>query len=350
VDARPMRWCDVVSKPHVALMPVVVSAPHVSGGWREEALLGGVAAGCAAMLTNPLDVARVRLQLRRDATCHSGPLRVMARVARDEGPAALTKGLGFSLAYNAVLNSTRFAAFHALSDAHELGLPAPVAGVLAGSVAGALSSPLAKARTLQQRAADTNVSPLRALITAPFHGSLSWAVRNGGHTGIIFSAYAVCKRAATDAFPSMPAPAIHVAASLQAAVLSCIIMNPVDTVATRMYNATVGVHSSVGVPARYASALDCFAITVAEEGYRALYRGLLANIMRVVPHTVLTFTLMELLRSQLRRSEHGRDGGGTLPRAVTLACGQHGLAFAEQRVALPSIAVCADPFDFQPVE
>lgn len=352
LDARRSRtWVRAMS---ARLPSVSTPQPSLESAARlaEEAALGGLAAGCAAMITNPLDIARVRLQLRREAEGVGGPLRVITRAVREEGPVVLTKGLGFSVAYNVVLNSTRFAAFHALSDAHECGMPAPVSGMIAGTVAGIISSPLAKARTLQQRAllgAGANVSASQTFLTSPFHGSLSWGVRNGGHTGIIFSVYASSKSFLTDALPSAPAPVIHVAASLQAALISCIVMNPVDVIATRMYNSALSAHTAAGGAAVYSSPMACLVTTVAKEGYIGLYRGLSANIMRIMPHTVLTFTLMELFRSCLRR----REPAGS---AVQTACGPReappALLSESDASGAPPLPLFVDPFDFpvQPID
>lgn len=321
----------------------------------EEALLGGVAAGCAAIFTNPLDVARVRLQLQREAETVGGPLRLIARAVRDEGPAVLTRGLGFALPYNALLNSTRFAAFHALSDANECGLPAPISGLIAGCVAGVVSSPLAKARTLQQNAValDVRTSPMRVLLSDPFHGSLSWGVRNAGHTGIIFTVYSASKAFLGGVLPDAPPSAIHMAASLQAAVISCVAMNPVDVIATRMYSSSVGVHSSVGRAPAHTSPIACLVATVAGEGYRGLYRGLTANILRIMPHTVITFTMMELLRSWLRRREQASfqaalaAASRTQPEEPVLYTSWFTPVDEPFATASMPIDLFADPFDVQ---
>jgi hypothetical protein len=68
-------------------------------------------------------------------------------------------------------------------------------------------------------------------------------------------------------------------------------MNPVDVVGTRFFR-----QSACPDSRPYNSALDCFEKTVRAEGARGLSRGLGANLARVVPHTVLTFALVESLR------------------------------------------------------
>lgn len=55
----------------------------------------------------------------------------------------------------------------------------------------------------------------------------------------------------------------------------------IDTVMSRMYNQSGNL---------YASALDCFVRTVRTEGPLALYKGYLAHLARILPHTVSSFT------------------------------------------------------------
>ncbi|KAJ1626168.1 mitochondrial carrier domain-containing protein [Pavlovales sp. CCMP2436] len=274
--------------------------------WRlhplEEAVCGASAAGVACLFSNPLDIARVRLQLTTGRL--DGPLRVITRAVKAEGVVVLTRGLGFALGYNAVFNFARFGVFEVLSGKFEQDRLVAVYGVIAGGLAGFLSSPLAKARTLRQRAGlgvngalEPRATALQTLRHHPFHGSLLWAVRNGGHTGIVFSMYSLAKSVLTKEMPGASTPLVHVAAALQASITSCVLMNPIDMVSTRMYSQALEV--------TYSSPLDCMRKTVAVEGVGALYRGLTANVLRTVPHTVITLSLMELLRSTLRDSALG---------------------------------------------
>jgi hypothetical protein len=189
-----------------------------------------------------------------------------------------------------------------------------VSGALAGLTAGYIASPFAKARALRQRAGASlgqpgYISAWKALSTRPMHGSLSWAVRNGGHSGVIFTVYDHAKTAVVEAWPAAPTTVVHVSASLLAAAVSALAMNPVEVVATRMFNQSSAPQpNNEGAP--YTSPLNCLRRTVAEEGVRALYRGLAASITRIVPHTVLMFTVMETLRRRL----HAQPQRHSLPQ------------------------------------
>lgn len=79
----------------------------------------------------------------------------------------------------------------------------------------------------------------------------------------------------------------HLAASLGAACASCFLMNPLDVYCTRLFHSS----ATPSAPAAGAGA-----------GLRALfYTGLGANMLRTVPHTVLTFVIAGALRQRLEQ-------------------------------------------------
>ena len=47
---------------------------------------------------------------------------------------------------------------------------------------------------------------------------------------------------------------------------------------------------------RYASTLDCFRKTIQAEGLVGLYKGWLPQWLRIGPHTIVTFVVLEQLR------------------------------------------------------
>ena len=51
----------------------------------------------------------------------------------------------------------------------------------------------------------------------------------------------------------------------------------------------------------YLGAADCLWKTVANEGFGGLYKGWSAHFLRVAPHTVLTFVLLEALKSRFAK-------------------------------------------------
>lgn len=197
-----------------------------------------------------------------------------------------------------VLNSTRFSLFHALDSDGRCG---PVAsGFLSGGIAGFISSPLARWRTIRQAGEPSSGLSARALLVAsPFAGAPAWALRNAGHTACIFSFFEATRRRleASDAMRDKPTSAVHLAASLVAASLSCILMNPLDVYCTRVFHASGG---AAGAAAEAKSSIDSAGAGKGPISLRRLLRtslrGLSANLLRTVPHTVLTFLCIDVFR------------------------------------------------------
>jgi hypothetical protein len=69
--------------------------------------------------------------------------------------------------------------------------------------------------------------------------------------------------------------------------VSVLCVNPVDVVRTRLYNAP---------PGRYTGGADAAAQLVALEGGRAFYKGALTHYLRLGPHMVLVFGILEQLK------------------------------------------------------
>lgn len=66
-------------------------------------------------------------------------------------------------------------------------------------------------------------------------------------------------------------------------------MNPMDLVATRIYNQTKGTNQL------YSGPIDAFIKIRRTEGIRGLYKGAFSHYLRVGPHTTLTFVFFEKL-------------------------------------------------------
>lgn len=65
---------------------------------------------------------------------------------------------------------------------------------------------------------------------------------------------------------------------------AAVMATPADVITTRVMNQPI----CDGKPAYYKNSVDCFHKTVANEGFRALYKGFLPIWMRLGPHS-LTF-------------------------------------------------------------
>ena len=82
----------------------------------------------------------------------------------------------------------------------------------------------------------------------------------------------------------LPPTARHLLASLGAAAVSCVVMNPVDVACVRRFHATADASKSGAKPP--AGACSAW--------YGSLFRGLWVSLARTVPHTMLTLTSLSI--------------------------------------------------------
>ena len=267
-----------------------------------EAFLGAAASAGACLLSNPIDIIRVRLQLA-SANTHQGGVAVARSLFMNGG---MRSGLPAAMAYNVILNGTRFSLFHALDSEGGILDGRPMSsGLLAGSIAGLLASPLARLRTIQQAGTvRTATCALRELAVAPFAGATVWSLRNAGHTATIFALYRMSMEHLETSTMSTSPTALHLASSLFAASASCLLMNPLDVLATRAFHTPPkGVRQRSALRSAIPSVLPLQTVQpssapTVSAAVATAYRGLGANLLRTVPHTVLTFVFVELLRGR----------------------------------------------------
>ena len=72
-----------------------------------------------------------------------------------------------------------------------------------------------------------------------------------------------------------------------AAAVSVAFVNPVDVTRTRLYNAP---------PGRYSGGVDAAVALVRTEGWLAFYKGATTHFLRLGPHMVLVFGILEQMK------------------------------------------------------
>jgi solute carrier family 25 protein 34/35 len=309
-----------------------------------ECACGALATMGACCFSNPVDVLKSRLQVqgelaRTPSRRPYGSLpRSLVRIVRAEGARALQKGLVPALSYNAVLNCVRFGAYERLTQAsgarrdsrraRDAGKNLGAAS-LSGMLGGAVASPLAMVRTRMQISASSSATRvgtqhrtpglLRGLQQIRAHGLRGLlagagpqALRVGCGTSAQFLVYDAAKARLLAAWPLVEGSAapVHLLAASAAAVATSLAINPLDVVATRMYNQPAG--AGEGGRRLYTGSLDCVLRTVRTEGVAGLYKGLAANVMRQLPHQIVTFVLLEQLRERLAPDPEPRRRRGVL--------------------------------------
>ncbi|KAI9019068.1 mitochondrial substrate carrier family protein [Hyaloraphidium curvatum] len=283
----------------------------------ERYVYGGLACMIAATVTQPIDLIKVRLQLQKTSSGppkYKGMFSGMVLVVKEEGIRGLFRGLPPSLLREATYSAIRLGLYDQLRSKYVLKTDENgvnhgqetlwkkiVAGMISGGLGCALCSPSDLIKVQMQALTPTG---------KPVHPSMAAAVRTivarSGVPGLWAGVGPNSLRAMFLTASQLPSYdhtkhlllqsgfswakeglPLHAVCSMVAGFVSSVVTCPVDVVKSRVMNDTKG---------EYRNALDCVVKSVRNEGPLCLYKGLLANWLRLGPHSLVTFLALEQLR------------------------------------------------------
>ena len=278
------------------------------------------AASTAVLFTNPIDVAKTRLQLQGELArrgeaprLYSGPFDCMAKTARVEGVRGLQRGLATAIVREALLNFFRVGMFEPVLHAyHPEGGRAPLwkkiaAGITTGATAALVANPLDIMKTrMQAQASGANAAVGHQHNFSGVADGFKSLLREEGARGLWkglppsvlrlalgssgqLASYSQIKEWALGQGYS-DGPALHLATSFASVVFGVTAMNPVDVIRTRVYN------QPAGEARLYKNALDAAVKIARHEGVLAFYKGWGAHYLRGAPHVALLFVFLEQLK------------------------------------------------------
>ena len=273
-----------------------------------------IAPAMAALVTNPADVAKTRLNMDRELQPANAPRRYRGildcwrQTYSSEGVAGLQRGLGFVLVRESSKNAFRIGLYEPTvavlqtCRGDSASVPAPIAvRVVAGMSTGALSAlicnplDLLKTRLQLEGSRETASVAMRQLVAAQGawtlwrRGALANMCRSAMATGVALPVNARLKEAAqgTPAFVRRPALR-DLCAALGSSAITAFVINPLDLIRTRLY-ANNAAYGGGGV-------LQCACRIATIEGPLAFWKGCGAAFLRIGPHQTLTLTLIGMLR------------------------------------------------------
>ncbi|CAO1638979.1 unnamed protein product [Sympodiomycopsis kandeliae] len=319
----------------------------------DHAFAGITAGAVATVCMNPLDLIKTQFQVNTNNVTSKGGFGLVRNgtqiitnmytalniIVKTDG----WKGLYRGLSPNVVGNSASWGLYflwytmikeHMAQDLAQDGSArlSPGQHLLAASESGALTALLTnpiwvvKTRMFTSKTADLN-SPYKTLASSLSHiyrhegirglyrgaGLALFGVSNGA---IQFMAYEQLKRSRSDAIlKSIPNPTNlspegqvklpnyeYVIISGTSKLLAIIMTYPYQVVRSRIQN-TSNIYSS--------SVTKCIKMTYNMEGYKGFYKGMSANLIRILPATCVTFVVYEnvswFLKGQAKKSEKERD-------------------------------------------
>lgn len=277
----------------------------------------GTAACVADMITFPLDVAKVRLQIQGEGAAalksqiavKKGMFSMMMNIVQKEGPKSLYNGLCAGLQRQMCFASVRIGLYDSVKNYYSNlasgTLPAGHVGlrILAGITTGGMSVIFAQPTDVvkvRMQAQVTGMAPryvgtmsaYRTIaIEEGMKGLWKGTLPNITRNGIVNAAELVCydlikefilrKQLMTDNVPC------HFTSAFAAGFCATVVASPVDVVKTRFMNSHHG---------QYAGAFDCAIKMFKEGGLTSFYKGFMPSFIRLGSWNIVMFVTYEQLK------------------------------------------------------
>ncbi|PSR90559.1 mitochondrial carrier domain-containing protein [Coniella lustricola] len=291
-------------------------AQRVAPSMRYPFWFGGSASSMAACVTHPLDLVKVRMQMRT-GNMPSGMLGTFQYIVRNNGVSGLYAGLSASLLRQITYSTTRFGIYEELKSrlTKKNGGAQPSFPVLVGlscfsGFIGGISGNAADITNVRmQHDAALPVEKRRnykhaldgMLRMAREEGLMSWfrgmlpnSLRAAAMTASQLASYDTFKKMLIGYTPMSDNLATHFTASFMAGVAAATVTSPIDVVKTRVMSAS---GKSISIPALLKDLL-------AKEGPAWMFKGWVPSFLRLGPQTICTFVFLEMHRNAYRKFQH----------------------------------------------
>ncbi|EDW35861.1 GL16987 [Drosophila persimilis] len=287
-------------------------------------VLGGVAAMGAGLVTNPVEVIKIRMQLQGELAArgsHAQPyknvLQAFVAVAKNDGILGLQKGLAPALCFQFIINSIRLSTY---TRAVEKGwvhnkkgeisfLRGMFWGALGGVVGSYCASPFFLIKTqLQAQAAKqiavgyqhSHTSMTNAIrqiyrksgFFGLWRGSMASVIRTTVASSVQISTFGKAKSLLKDNDIITQPTCLSFFSGLAAGSFVSVAVTPFDVITTRLYNQGVDSH---GRGLYYKGWLDCVAKILRSEGVYGVYKGFWPIYLRMAPYSTLVLLFFEEL-------------------------------------------------------
>ncbi|RPD82273.1 mitochondrial carrier [Lentinus tigrinus ALCF2SS1-7] len=316
------------------------AAPSRPLSTAEGFICGGTAACVAVTVSNPAEVAKTRMQLQGELAAkgagkvYKNSLDVIAKTWRNEGIRGIQRGLGPAYVYQILMNGSRLGFYEPIrtrvntlvgaNPADQIPLTSLFSGAVSGIIGASFGNPFFLIKARMQA-----YSPVLPVGAQHYYKSSFDALKSIWRAekfrGLVRGVDAAALRTAMGSSVQLPSynwtknqlvshgivRGDSIWAFLASSTVSglCVLamMQPTDTVLTRMYNQpTIRTPDGRHVGALYKNPLDCLWKTLKAEGPLGWYKGSTAHFLRIVPHTIVTLTANDIIVGLYKRVRDGR--------------------------------------------
>ncbi|PPJ53652.1 hypothetical protein CBER1_00881 [Cercospora berteroae] len=264
---------------------------------------GGSASCCAAIVTHPLDLLKVRLQMQSHEGPRKGMVGMFTHVVKSEGATGLYRGLSAALLRQITYSTTRFGVYEELKQTFDDGVSKPsitsliamssasgFLGGIAGTPADILNVRMQNDAALppeQRRNYKHAIDGLVRMVREEGIGSLVRGVWPNSARAVLMTAsqlasYDVFKSQILERTSLRDGLTVHFTASLMAGFVATTVCSPVDVIKTRVMSA----HTKESI-------WSLVTRITANEGMMWAFKGWVPSFIRLGPHTVATFLFLE---------------------------------------------------------
>lgn len=260
----------------------------------------------ACLVTHPLDLAKVRLQTASKRGQSLGSM--VFQIVKNEGFLKIYSGLTASLLRQATYSTARFGVYEYLKESyieHYRSNPSTAVllpmSMVSGALGGLVGNPSDVVNIRMQNDSTLPMDQRRNYrnavdgifriireenILSLFRGLAPNLVRGVLMTASQVVTYDIAKRLLVDLGLDPSKKSTHFSASLLAGLVATTVCSPADVVKTRIMNAK----------GQGGNAASILTTAVKTEGVGFMFRGWLPSFIRLGPHTIVTFLVLEQLR------------------------------------------------------
>ena len=274
-------------------------------------LVGSLSGMCATTIIQPIDMVKVRIQLRGEAQGKTSPFDVAREIHRQGGLKGFYQGLDSALLRQAIYCGMRIGIYYSLNEraVDSEGNVSPFTRAMNSLVAGAIGSGIANPCDLalvRMQADQTLPKEQRRNYRNVFHAFRS-IVKDEGYINLYRGCSPTVARAMSmnlsmlftfDIFKTKfeamygPGKFTTFCATFVAGMFVAVCTLPFDNMKTKLQKQTKTADGTY----MYKNLRDCFMKTISREGATGLWTGLPTYYCRVAPHAMFTLIFAEFYK------------------------------------------------------